>query len=107
MPGHFENHVHAEASSFLRDNGADIFFGRIERVIGLHFNCELAPVFVDLDGEDGGCAYSSRHGDREQADGTTAGNGHGFRGDFSGQHRVHGVAERIEDGSILQRNRRI
>ena len=64
-------------------------------------------MLVDFDGEDGGRAHRSRHCDREQADGAAAGDGDGFRGDFSGQHRVHGVAQRIEDGSVLLRDRRI
>jgi len=65
MAGHFEDHVHAKAFRFFGDDGANVFFGRIERVVGVHFCRELAPVFVDFDREDSGCAYGSRHCDRE------------------------------------------
>src|SRR5713226_8539110 len=107
MAGHFEDHVDAEASGFVGDDSTHVSFGRIERVVGVHLGCELAPVFVDFDREDGGCAYGSRYCNREQADGAAAGDGYSFRGDFPGQHRVHGVAQRIEDGSVLLRDGRI
>src|ERR1017187_430903 len=104
MARHFEDHVHAEAAGFFRDNGTYIFFGGIERVVGVHLGRDLAPMFVDFDREDGGCAHGSRHCDREQSDGAAAGDGYGFRGDFPGQHGVHGVAQRIEDGCVLLRD---
>src|SRR5208282_2002118 len=50
----------------------------------------------NFDREDRGCTYGSRHRDRKQADGTTAGDGYSFRGNFSGEHRVHGIAQWIE-----------
>jgi len=64
---------------------------RVEGVIGVHFCCQLAAVFVDFDGEDGGCADGSRDCNREQADGAAAGDGHGFGGDFSGEDGVHAL----------------
>src|SRR5450631_379214 len=107
MAGHFEDHVHTEASGFFGDDGTHIFLRRIERVVSVHPGCKLAPVFVDFDREDRGCAYGSCHGDREQPDGAAAGDGYSFCGDFSGEHRVYGIAQRIENGSVLLRSRRI
>jgi len=100
----FEDHVDAEASRFFGDDGAHVVFGGVEGVIGVHFCCQLAAVFVDFDGEDGGCADGSRDCNREQADGAAAGDGHGFGGDFSGEDGVHGVAEGIEDGRVFLRD---
>src|SRR5208337_1029969 len=107
MASHLENHVHAQASGFLGDDGTYIFFGWIEGVVGFHLGRQLAPMLVDFDGEDGGCAHGSRHRDRKQTDGAAAGDGYSLRGDFSRQHRVHGVAQRIENGRVLLGNHRI
>ena len=59
---------------------------------------------IDFDGEHGGCAHGPRHRDGEQSDGAAAGDGHGFGGDFTRQHSMNRVAQRIKNGGVLLRN---
>src|SRR6202011_4690501 len=94
MASHFEDHVDAEAYGFFGDDGTNVFFGGVERVVGFHFRREFAAVLIDFNGEDGGRAHSSRHRDREQANGAATGNGYSLRSDFTGKHGVYGVAQR-------------
>ena len=64
-------------------------------------------MLVDFDREHRCRAHGLGHGNRKQADRPAAGDGHGLGGDLSGQHGVHGVAQRIENRRVLQRNRGI
>ena len=61
----------------------------------------------DFEGEDLGGSAGARHRDGEQADGAASGDGDALGGDLAGQHGVHGVAQRVEDGRVLLRDRRI
>ena len=58
-------------------------------------------------GENHGAPQARATADCHQADGTSAGDDHILRSDFSGQHRVHGVAERIENRGVVFGNRGI
>ena len=58
-------------------------------------------------GDNGPGAAGPRHGDREQADRTAARHRHAPPGDLSGEHRVHGVPERVEHRGVFHRDRRI
>jgi len=65
MAGHFEDDIHTQPSSFFGDDRSHIFLGRIKRIVGVHTSREFAPVFIDFDRKDSGCADRSRYRDRE------------------------------------------
>ena len=62
---------------------------------------------IHFSGENHRRAARTRHVDGHQADGARAGDHYILRGNFAGQHGVHGVAERIENRGVMFRNGRI
>src|SRR5262249_48647293 len=107
MTGHLQHDVHAGASRSVHHQFQNVICSRIEDVVSLHLLRQLAPVVVDLERKDLGGAAGPGHSDAEQPDGPATDHGHGFGRDLAGQHRVHGVAQRIEHAGIIRRNRRV
>src|SRR5580704_1838856 len=107
VTGHFEDSVDAGSAGALHDDGVHVFLRGIEREVGFHLLCDVAAMLVDFDSEDLCCAHGASDGDREQADGAATGNGDRAASDFSGEHRVYGIAQRIKDGGVLLRNARV
>src|SRR3954470_4426035 len=62
---------------------------------------------IGLEREDLGGADSASDGDGEQSYGSASHDGDRACGDLAGEHGVNGVAERIEQGSVIGRNGRI
>jgi len=104
MAGHFQHHIHAQAAGLLHDDGAYIFFRRIEDVVGVHLPRDLGAVLIHLNREYRRCADGLSHGNGKEPNWPTARDGNGFGRDLPGQHGMHGVAQRIENGRVVERN---
>ena len=61
-------------------------------------------MLVHFQREDLRGSAGARYGDGEQPDRAAARDSHALGGDLSGQHGVHRVAQRIEDGRVLLRD---
>src|SRR6266404_9792711 len=107
MSGHFEHDIHPESAGALGYDCTNIFFRWVERVVLVHFRRQLAAMFVHLDREDGSRADNAGNRDGEQSDGSAACDRDCLGCNFAGEHAVHCVAERIENGSVFLRNRGI
>ena len=107
MAAHFQEHVYARAFRGFADARDDVSLRGVKRFVRAHFNGQLAAMRIHFRGKDHGGAASARDVDSHQADRPGAGDDHILRGDFSGQHGVHRVSERIQNRGVVLGNRRI
>ena len=107
MAGHFQDHVHAGTTRRIHYLLVNVVFGGIENVVSLHLLRQLSPMVVDFQRIHFTGATGARHGNTEQANGPAADHRHRFGRNLSGQHRVHGVAQRIEHAGIIRWNARV
>src|SRR5579864_3167243 len=61
-------------------------------------------MLVDFNRENRCGSYGLSYRDGKEPDGPAAGDGHRLGRDLPGQHGMHGVAQRIEDGCVLKRD---
>src|ERR1044071_2933141 len=61
-------------------------------------------MLVDFDRENRCGSYRFSHSDGKKSDGPATGDGHGLGRNLAGQHGMDGIAQRIEDGGVLQRD---
>src|SRR5271157_403979 len=106
-PGHLQHDVHAGAASVVHHDAVYVVFLGIEHEIGLHLLGDFAAMLVHFQRENLRGSAGASHRDGEQPDRAAAGDGHAPGGDLAGQHRVHRVAQRIEDGRVFLRDGRI
>src|SRR5208282_1083562 len=104
---HFQHDINAGAARVVHHDAVHVVLGGIEHEIRAHLLRDLAAMFVYLDGEDLRGSAGARHRDGEQPDGAAAGDGHALGRDLTGKHSVDRVAQRVEDGGVFLRNRRI
>ena len=104
IAAHFEHHVHAIAAGGFQDALDDVSRGGVERFVRTHFDCQLAAVRVYFGGEEGSTAGSARDSDGHQADRAGAGDDYVQTGNFTGEHGVNRVAERVHNGSVMLGN---
>src|SRR5215813_121767 len=103
MSGHLQHHINAQAAGLLHDNFGDVMLRRIKNKIRLHLLRYLAAVLIHFNGKHRSSANRTGHRNREQTDRTASGDCDGPGCNFASQHRVHGIAQRIEDGRVLLR----
>src|SRR5690348_6474127 len=104
IAAHFEEDVDAVAVGGGENWRDGIGGAGIENLVGAHLLSEGAAMRVHFGGENRGGAASARDSDGHESDGAAAGDGDGLAGDFSSEHGVDGVAERIENGGVMFRN---
>src|SRR5271157_6108157 len=106
-PGHLQNDIHAGAAGVVHHDAVHVVFLGIEHEVGLHLLGDFAAMLIHFQRENLRGSAGARYRDREEPDWTAAGDGHAPGGDFARQHRVHRVAQRIEDGRVFLRDGRI
>ena len=106
MTRHFEQNVDAGAPCGFENLFLHVIGRGIEGKVRAHLKSHAPAMRVYLRGEHARRSARFGHRNREQPNRATAGDGDGFRGNRPRQHRVHRVAQRVEQRSVVVRDRR-
>src|SRR5207302_174818 len=107
LAAHFEDDVGANAVGGVEDDLFGVLLRRINDDVGLHSFGETGAMLVGLEREDLRCSHGAGDGNGKQSDRSAADDGDGAGGDLAGENGVDGVAERIEQRSVVGRYGRI